>query len=130
MLKRYSAALAVFAFSCHAALAQPSISDFTQPQIFAQWVQSRCIGAIADSAALKADANASAAAWLEASDLPIEAFNQADSVIAQALKTPLGGTTKNDYRVLKCALIAQSPETDALYKRFSRQKTARGVENF
>ncbi|WP_394805334.1 T6SS amidase immunity protein Tai4 family protein [Cronobacter dublinensis] len=108
----------------NAALAQPlaTVSEFTQPQIFTQWVQSRCIASIADSAALKADANASAAAWLEASELPVEAFNAADAVIAQALKTRVGGTAKTDYRVLKCALIAQSADVQALYQQFARQK--------
>ncbi|WP_105638827.1 T6SS amidase immunity protein Tai4 family protein [Cronobacter dublinensis] len=124
MLKTLIAALSVLTFSFHAALAQPlaSISDVSQPQIFTQWVQSRCIASIADSAALKADANASAAAWLEASELPVEAFNAADAVIAQALKTRVGGTAKTDYRVLKCALIAQSADVQALYQQFARQK--------
>ncbi|EOY5423548.1 T6SS amidase immunity protein Tai4 family protein [Cronobacter dublinensis] len=124
MLKTSIAALSVLTFSFHAALAQPlaPISEFTQPQIFTQWVQSRCIASIADSAALKADANASAAAWLEASELPVEAFNAADAVIAQALKTRVGGTAKTDYRVLKCALIAQSADVQALYQQFARQK--------
>ncbi|EOL8945353.1 T6SS amidase immunity protein Tai4 family protein [Cronobacter dublinensis] len=124
MLKTSIAALSVLTFSFHAALAQPlaTVSEFTQPQIFTQWVQSRCIASIADSAALKADANASAAAWLEASELPVEAFNAADAVIAQALKTRVGGTAKTDYRVLKCALIAQSADVQALYQQFARQK--------
>ncbi|WP_369833880.1 T6SS amidase immunity protein Tai4 family protein [Cronobacter dublinensis] len=124
MLKTSIAGLSVLAFSFHAALAQPlaPVSEFTQPQIFTQWVQSRCIASIADSAALKADANASAAAWLEASELPVEAFNAADAVIAQALKTRVGGTAKTDYRVLKCALIAQSADVQALYQQFARQK--------
>ncbi|WP_336282147.1 T6SS amidase immunity protein Tai4 family protein [Cronobacter dublinensis] len=124
MLKTSIAALSVLAFSFHAALAQPlaSISDVSQPQRFTQWVQSRCIASIADSAALKADANASAAAWLEANELPAEAFNAADAVIAQALKTRVGGTAKTDYRVLKCALIAQSADVQALYQQFARQK--------
>ncbi|HGC6388158.1 TPA: T6SS amidase immunity protein Tai4 family protein [Cronobacter dublinensis] len=124
MLKTSIAALSVLTFSFHAALAQPlaPVSEFTQPQIFTQWVQSRCIASIADSAALKADANASAAAWLEASELPVEAFNAADAAIAQALKTRVGGTAKTNYRVLKCALIAQSADVQALYQQFARQK--------
>ncbi|EGT4373744.1 hypothetical protein SNQ26_003015 [Cronobacter malonaticus] len=118
-LKTRIAAFTVLTVSFHAALAQPlaSISEFTQPQIFSEWVQNRCMGHIADSAALKEDANASAAAWLEASELPVEAFNEADTIITQALKTPASGTAKSDYRVLKCSLIAHSPEMTALYKK-------------
>ncbi|EPZ5302229.1 T6SS amidase immunity protein Tai4 family protein, partial [Cronobacter sakazakii] len=87
-LKTRIAAFTVLTVSFHTALAQPlaSISEFTQPQIFTEWVQNRCMGHIADSVALKEDANASAAAWLEASELPVEAFNEADTIITQALK--------------------------------------------
>lgn len=70
---------------------------------------------IADSVALKEDASASAAAWLEASELPVEAFNKADTIITQALKTPVGGTAKSDYRVLKCSLIAHSVAMQKVY---------------
>ncbi|EGT4385611.1 hypothetical protein SMZ82_003286 [Cronobacter malonaticus] len=123
-LKTRIAAFTVLTVSSHAALAQPlaSISEFTQPQIFTEWVQNRCMGHIADSAILKEDANASAAAWLEASELPVQAFNEADTIITQALKTPVGGTAKSDYRVLKCSLIAHSPEITALYQQFAARK--------
>ncbi|EOC0033132.1 T6SS amidase immunity protein Tai4 family protein [Cronobacter sakazakii] len=116
-LKTRIAAFTVLRVSFHAALAQPlaSISEFTQPQIFSEWVQNRCMGHIADSVALKEDANASAAAWLEASELPAKAFNEADTIITQALKTPVGGTAKSDYRVLKCSLIAHSVAMQKVY---------------
>ncbi|NCH36450.1 T6SS amidase immunity protein Tai4 family protein [Cronobacter sakazakii] len=124
-LKTRIAAFTVLTVSFHAALAQPlaSISEFTQPQIFSEWVQNRCMGHIADSVALKEDANASAAAWLEASELSVEAFNEADTIITQALKTPVGGTAKSDYRVLKCSLIAHSPEMTALYQKSAAQRS-------
>ncbi|AKE93831.1 hypothetical protein VWS67_003825 [Cronobacter sakazakii] len=123
-LKTRIAAFTVLTVSFHAALAQPlaPVSEFTQPQIFTEWVQNRCMGHIADSVALKEDANASAAAWLEASELPVEAFNEADTIITQALKTPVGGTAKSDYRVLKCSLIAHSPEIMALYQKSAAQR--------
>ncbi|WP_171965586.1 T6SS amidase immunity protein Tai4 family protein [Cronobacter sakazakii] len=116
-LKARIAAFTVLTVPFHTALAQPlaPVSEFTQPQIFTEWVQNRCMSHIADSAALKEDANASAAAWLEASELPVEAFNEADTIITQALKTPVGGTAKSDYRVLKCSLIAHSVAMQKVY---------------
>ncbi|MBT1728718.1 T6SS amidase immunity protein Tai4 family protein [Enterobacter quasimori] len=86
----------------------PDVSAFSQQQIFENWVQNRCIGKIADSKALKADAEASAAAWLEASDLPAENFEKADKVIVSLLKEKVGGTEPGQYQVLKCSLIANS----------------------
>ena len=71
-------------------------------------MQNRCIGKIADSKSLKEDAIASAAAWLEASDLPAENFEKADELIVSLLKEKVGGTEPSQYQVLKCSLIANS----------------------
>ncbi|EOC5257274.1 T6SS amidase immunity protein Tai4 family protein [Enterobacter asburiae] len=102
--------LLVLALNASAVYAQtlPDISAFSQQQIFENWVQNRCIGKIADSKALKADAEASAAAWLEASNLPVEGFEKADKVIVSLLKEKVGGTEPGHYQVLKCSLIANS----------------------
>ncbi|WP_448675080.1 T6SS amidase immunity protein Tai4 family protein [Enterobacter hormaechei] len=86
----------------------PDVSAFSQQQIFENWVQNRCIGKIADSKILKDDAEASAAAWLEASDLPPENFEKADKVIVSLLKEKVGGTEPGNYQILKCSLIANS----------------------
>lgn len=102
--------LLVLALNASVVYAQtlPDISAFSQQQIFENWVQNRCIGKIADSKALKADAEASAAAWLEASNLPAENFEKADKVIVSLLKEKVGGTEPGHYQVLKCSLIAIS----------------------
>ncbi|WP_420921204.1 T6SS amidase immunity protein Tai4 family protein [Enterobacter hormaechei] len=68
------------------------------------WVLSR-LGVITT---LKNDAKASAAAWLEASNLPAENFEKADEVINTLLKQKLGGTAPVNYEVLKCSLISHS----------------------
>ena len=86
----------------------PDVNTFSQQQIFENWVQNRCIGKIADSKSLKEDAIASAAAWLEASDLPAENFEKADELIVSLLKEKVGGTEPSQYQVLKCSLIANS----------------------
>ncbi|BBV81330.1 MULTISPECIES: T6SS amidase immunity protein Tai4 family protein [Enterobacter cloacae complex] len=86
----------------------PDVSAFSQQQILENWVQNRCISKIAGSKSLKDDAEASAAAWLEASDLPAENFEKADKVIDILLKEKVGGTEQGQYQVLKCSLIANS----------------------
>ncbi|MCR1300489.1 MULTISPECIES: T6SS amidase immunity protein Tai4 family protein [unclassified Enterobacter] len=102
--------LIVLALNTSAVNAQTllDVSAFSQQQIFENWVQNRCIGKIADSKILKYDAEASAAAWLEASDLPAENFEKGDKAIASLLKETVGGTEPGNYQVLKCSLIANS----------------------
>lgn len=86
----------------------PDVNSFTQQQIFSNWVQNRCIGKVADSKRLKDDAKASAAAWLEASNISVDEFDKADKVIDSLLKENIGGTAPVEYGVLKCTLIANS----------------------
>ncbi|HHA1403366.1 TPA: T6SS amidase immunity protein Tai4 family protein [Enterobacter ludwigii] len=86
----------------------PDVNAFTQQQIFQNWVQNRCISKIADSKSLKDDAEASAAAWLEASNLPAENFEKADNIIVSLLKEKVGGSEPGHYQVLKCSLITNS----------------------
>lgn len=102
--------LLVLAINASAVYAQnlPAVSAFSQQQIFENWVQNRCISKIADNKSLKDDAEASAAAWLEASNLPAENFEKADQIIVSSLKEKIGGTEPGQYQVLKCSLIANS----------------------
>ncbi|MDQ2311063.1 T6SS amidase immunity protein Tai4 family protein [Pluralibacter gergoviae] len=100
-----------------AAKVLPETSSFTQQQIFTHWVENRCIGKITADKALVSDANASAAAWLEVSSLPVEVFEKADAAIDKGLKEPLTGSTHYSYNVLKCTLIAQSRDIQHLYSQ-------------
>ena len=102
--------LLVLALNASVVYAQtlPDVSAFSQQQIFFICLQNRCVGKIADSKSLKDDAEASAAAWLEASNLPAENFEKADKVIVSLLKEKVGGTEPGNYQVLKCSLIANS----------------------
>ncbi|KMK08323.1 hypothetical protein ABW07_13235 [Pluralibacter gergoviae] len=100
-----------------AAKVLPETSSFTQQQIFTHWVENRCIGKITADKALVSDANASAAAWLEVSSLPVEVFEKADAAIDKGLKEPLTGSTHYSYNVLKCTLIAQGRDIQSIYSK-------------
>ncbi|WP_437888998.1 T6SS amidase immunity protein Tai4 family protein [Phytobacter sp. V91] len=93
----------------------PEVSSFSPQQIFKNWVQSRCISKITQDHALIEDAKASAAAWLEYSQLPVEEFQKADVVIDTELKRKVGGSVNSSYRVLQCTLIAES---ESIHKIF------------
>lgn len=108
----------MFAFSyALTALALPETADFTQEEIFTHWVENRCIGKITSDKNLISDANASAAAWLEVSKLPVEIYQQADAAIDKGLKEPLTGSTNATYNILKCTLIASSDEVQKIFIR-------------
>jgi Type VI secretion system (T6SS), amidase immunity protein len=93
------------------------ISKLTQTSILKNWVLSRCISKAYSSAETKADAEASAAAYLEFSKLPIEAFNRGDVLVEEFLAKKYGGSVASPYNTLKCIDLFQSKELDALVKK-------------
>ncbi|STQ61298.1 T6SS amidase immunity protein Tai4 family protein [Pseudescherichia vulneris] len=95
----------------------PKVNSFSQQEIFSNWVQNRCISKIADSESLKNDAMVSAAAWLEASNVSTELFEEADKTIDNQLQEKIGGSLPGEYQVLKCTLIANSEAINKIYDK-------------
>ena len=95
-------------------------ASFKQSDIFQNWLQSRCIGNISPDTELRHDAFKSAAAWLEVSQLPVGAFNEGDTLIDNALKIKLSGSTGGEFKVLKCSLISQSKEAKEIFNKYSK----------
>ena len=118
-MKKIFLATSIFISLSSTAHTLPEISSFSQQQIFTHWVQNRCVGKITQDKSLIADANASAAAWLEFSTLPVEEFQKADAIIDSELKEKIGGSVESPYQVLKCTLISQS---DSIQNIFAASK--------
>jgi len=119
-IKKLSAFLLVIPFSDVSAQTLPEVNSFSQQQIFSNWVQNRCIGKIADGESLKSDAKVSASAWLEASNVSVELFEEADKTIDNQLKEKIGGSLPGEYHVLKCTLIANSEVINKIYGKGTR----------
>ena len=114
-MKTLLAFLLVMTSSVVCAQTLPEVNSFSQQQMFSNWVQNRCIGKIADSESLKNDAKVSASAWLEASNVPAELFEEADKTIDHQLQEKIGGSLPGEYQVLKCTLIANSEAINNIY---------------
>ena len=114
-MKNLLAFLLVMTSSVVCAQMLSKVKTFSQQQMFSNWVQNRCIGKIADSESLKNDAKVSAAAWLEASNVPAEFFEEADKAIDHQLQEKIGGSLPGEYQVLKCTLIANSEAINNIY---------------
>ncbi len=114
-IKKLLAFLLVITFSNVSAQTLPEVNSFSQQQMFSNWAQNRCIGKIADSESLKNDAKVSASAWLEASNVPAEFFEEADKAIDNQLQEKIGGSLPGEYQILKCTLIANSEAIHKIY---------------
>ncbi len=119
-MKTLLAFLLVITFFDVSAQTLPEVNSFSQQQIFSNWVQNRCIGKIADGESLKSDAKVSASAWLEASNVSAELFEEADKTIDNQLKEKIGGSLPGEYQVLKCTLIANSEVINKIYGKGTR----------
>lgn len=104
----------------YAASISPNLTTFSQHDIFDHWIETRCIGKAFNNSDITKDANISAAAWLETSSLPVDAFNEADKLIDAELKVKLSGSVEGNYNILKCSLIANSKAAEKIFKTFSK----------
>lgn len=102
------------------ALTPPAPDSFKQPQIFSNWLLNRCAGKAASDKAFSDDAFKSASAWLEVSHLPVEAFSDGDKLINAYLKMNLSGSVKGSFNMMKCTLLSQSQDAQAIYKKHKK----------
>ncbi len=113
-------ALTAFLSLSVAATTLPETKSFSQYEQYKHWVETRCIGKAFNNADITKDANISAAAWLETSSLPVDAFNEADKLIGAELKVKLSGLVEGDYNILRCSLIANSKAAEKIFKKFNK----------
>lgn len=104
------------------AVTPPSLASYQQPQVFKNWLLNRCAGKISTDKAFTDDAYKSAAVWLEASRLPIEAFNDGDKLISDYIKLSLSSSDKNNLNMLKCTLLSQSQDAQKLVRKYNKEK--------
>jgi len=94
-----------------------------QKSIYKNWVLSRCISKIATDEKLKQDALNSASAYLEQSDLPVDAFTNADPLIDSYLQRNYQGSIPGTFNTKKCIDLFNSDELDKLYLREKVKKS-------
>ncbi|MGJ0478735.1 T6SS amidase immunity protein Tai4 family protein [Pantoea agglomerans] len=103
------------------AITPPSPDAFKQPQIFSNWLLSRCAGKAATDKAFTDDAFKSASAWSELSHLPVNAFSEGDKLINAYLKMNLTGSVSGNFNMMKCTLLSQSQDAKVLYEKYKNK---------
>ena len=94
---------------------EASEKNAVQKTNYKSWAMSRCISKIATDEKLKQDALNSASAYLEQSDLPVDAFTNADPVIDSFLQRNYQGSIPGTFNTKKCIDLFNSNELDKLY---------------
>ena len=99
-----------------------SEKDTIQKSTYKSWVLSRCISKIATDEKLKQDALNSASAYLEQSDLSLEAFTNADPLIDSFLQHNYQGSIPGTFNTKKCIDFFNSDELEKLYLQEKAKK--------
>lgn len=98
--------------------AQPKVNaghNATENEIYKSWVLSRCLSYAFPNGALNQDALNSASAYLEQSELTVEAFIAADPLIKNYLEKSRQGSITGSFKVKSCVDLYHSPELEQLF---------------
>jgi hypothetical protein len=122
-MKKTLATLGVILLS----LTQPAISQdeakhYSQKTLLKNWALSRCLGQVYADAKTKADANATAGAYLEFGHQPIEAYDALSALVTKYVNRQYGSSVGSDLNTMKCIDLFHSKELDALARRLTKNK--------
>lgn len=100
----------------------PVTSSYSQKTLLKNWAMSVCLAEVAKDAGTKADANATAAAYLEFGHQSIEAYDQLRTLIDKYASKKYGGSVDSEYNTMKCIDLLNSKELDALTGKLSKTR--------
>ena len=95
------------------------IENLPQNKIYDNWLISRCIGEFTDSESTRQDAFRTASAYLEFSQLPIEAFDSSEVLIHQYLQKKSSGSVPGSYNTLACLSLPTSEQAKNIFKKYA-----------
>ncbi|HEJ1089261.1 TPA: hypothetical protein SLP28_002239 [Serratia marcescens] len=120
-MRRYTYFLMSLLLGSHVALAENSLNALSQEALYKNWLVSRCIGKSTDSVKTKQDAFRSAAAYLELSKLPMDAFEQGEKLAEQYANKNSQGSVQGTYHTLDCLSLQSASEANVIFSRYSNQ---------
>jgi hypothetical protein len=95
-------------------------ATYSQRDLLKNWAFSVCLAAISKDAAAKADANATAGAYLEFGRQGIEAYQALHELVDSFVARRYAGSTGAEYNTMKCIDLLHSIELDRLVARLER----------
>ncbi|WP_341677022.1 T6SS amidase immunity protein Tai4 family protein [Niveibacterium sp. SC-1] len=102
--------------------AQSPIASYSQKTLLKNWVLSVCLARIAQNDKDRADANATASAYLEFGRQPIEAYDALRTLVDTYANKRYGGSIPSDFNTMKCIDLFHSKELEKLSTRLTKQK--------
>jgi hypothetical protein len=112
--------VATLAAAGQPASGQPITATYSQRDLLKNWAFSACLAAVSKDAGTKADANATAGAYLEFGQQGIEAYDELRKLVETYAARRYAGSTGAEYNTMKCIDLLHSAELDTLAARLAR----------
>lgn len=115
-----SSALPALVMAAPPPAAQPMAGTYSQRDLLKNWAFSVCLAEVSKDAATKADANATAGAYLEFGQQGIEAYQALHELVDSYVARRYAGSSGAEYNTMKCIDLLHSIELDRLVVRLER----------
>jgi hypothetical protein len=114
--------LCAFMAVMQAACAQTATARYSQKDMLKNWALSRCLASVYADPAVKSDANATAAAYLEFGHQPMAAYEALDALVDSYAKRKLSGSVPSHFNTMKCIDLYNSKELDVLAGKWAGKR--------
>lgn len=116
------AALAVPACATDtSSIAMPQTARYSQRALLKNWALSACLATIAKSPADREDANATASAYLEFGNQPIEAYQALGKLVERYAGRTYSGSIASEFNTMKCIDLYHSDALESLVETWVKQ---------
>ncbi len=101
--------------------AMPQTARYSQRELLKNWALSACLATIAKSPADRDDANATASAYLEFGDQPIEAYQALGKLVERYAGRTYSGSIASEFNTMKCIDLYHSDALGSLVETWVKQ---------
>lgn len=98
------------------------IERYSQRDLLKNWAFSVCLATVAKDADAKADANATASAYLEFGHQGIEAYDELRKLAQEYAARHYSGSISSEFNTMKCIDLFHSAELDRLAGRLAKKR--------
>lgn len=102
--------------------AEPATERYSQVELLKNWALSHCLAQVAKDADTKADADATASAYLEFGRQPLEAYEALGQLTSTYTGRIYSGTVESEFNTMKCIDLFHSSELNRLVKKLAAVK--------
>jgi len=102
--------------------AKSATESYSQKTLLKNWALSVCLARIASDPTGRSDANATASAYMEFGQQPIEAYDALRVLAEKFAARKYGGSVASEFNTMKCIDLLYSIELDSIATELAKEK--------